>query len=40
MIEDLKDKGIDLNYIPFDKNNLTWLFVEETVSKFVLYDFE
>lgn len=40
MIEDLKDEGIDLNNISFDKNNLTWLFVEETVSRFMLYDFE
>ena len=40
MVEDLKDEGIDLNHITFDKNNLTWLFVEETVSRFMVYDFE
>ena len=29
------------DYIPkLDKNNLTWLFIEETVSRFMLYDFE
>lgn len=38
MLEDLKSNGIDLNYIPFNKNDLTWLYIEEVISKFMFYN--
>ena len=36
LLEELKQEGVDiLSHIEFTKNNLTWLFVEETVKKMV-----
>ena len=38
MLENLKSDGIDLNLIPFNKNDLTWLYIEEVISKFMFYN--